>query len=114
MLRTTPAFYTAAEVGLVHEKADDETRLSVLQPLRAETGTGTVTYPVGRTVDGERLYASRTFALSPDAREVRLSLRRDLRLGAGRLAIEIAHAVDAGHVKGRERTSGGIGYRLAW
>ena len=114
MLRTTPALYTAAEAGLVYERDEAVTRLSLSQPLRAETGTGTVTYPIGRNQDGSWLYTSRNFALSPDAREGRLSLRHDRYAGAGRVAIEIAHAVNSGHVKGRERTSIGLGYRLTW
>ena len=114
MLQTTPAFYTAAEAGLVYGMEEAVTRLSLSQPLRAETGTGTVTYPIGRTQDGERLYTSRNFALSPDAREFRLSLRHDRDVGVGRVAVEVAHAVNSGHVKGRERTSIGIGYRLTW
>ena len=114
MLQTTPAFYTAAEAGLVHGMEGAVTRLSLSQPLRAETGAGTVTYPIGRTQDGERLYTSRNFALSPDAREFRLSLRHDRDMGVGRVAVEVAHAVNSGHVKGRERTSVGLGYRLTW
>lgn len=114
MLQTTPALYTAAEAGIAYGRGEAVTRLSLSQPLRAETGTGTVTYPIGRNRDGERLYTSRNFALSPDAREVRLSLRHDRDVGVGRVAVEVAHAVNAGHVRGRERTSIGIGYRLAW
>lgn len=114
MLQTTPALYTAAEAGLAYGVEEAVTRLSLSQPLRAETGAGTVTYPVGRNRDGEWLYTSRNFALSPDAREVRLSLRHDRDVGVGRIAVEVAHAVNAGHVRGRERTSIGLGYRLTW
>ena len=85
------------------------------QPLRAESGSGSLTFLSGRSAEtGEWRYHTERFSLAPDARELRLSLRQDRDLGAGRLAVEIGHAVDAGHRPGEGMTFAGAGYRLEW
>ena len=91
-----------------------KTRLAVSQPLRAESGKGSFTFPTGRTKGGERLYRTERFELAPDARELRFTLRQDRDLPGGRLAVEAGLAVDAGHVAGREQAFAGLGYRLEW
>ena len=114
MLQATPALYSSGSAALVHRGEGHESRLQVAQPLRAESGTGTLTMATGRTREGRRLHACHSFALEPDARELRLSLRHDRKAGKGAFALEIGHVHDAGHVRGRTSTFAGGGYRLQW
>ena len=115
MVQVSPALYTAGSVSLVHEDADgSRTRLTLSQPLRAETGGGELTVPTGRTQEGERTYRTVSFDQSPGVRELRMSVRHDRELGGGKLAVELGVAANAGHVEGRERVFAGLGYRLAW
>ena len=115
MLQASGALYTAGEAALTHTGEDARTRLAVSQPLRAESGSGTLTYQVGRTLDGDWRYESKRFRLAPGAREVRLSLRHDRDLArAGAIAFEAGRRVDAGHVAGRGESFAGVGYRLPW
>ena len=115
MLQAGGSLYSAGETALVHEGGGARTRLAVSQPLRAESGTGTLTFPVGRTLEGEWLYRSRRFDLAPEGRELRLSLRHDRSLGRkGAVALEVGRRVDAGHTPGREANFAGMGYGLRW
>lgn len=116
MISAGSGLYTAGTVGLVHQPSEHapETRFAVSQPLRAESGTGTLTFPYDRTLGGEWLYRSERFSLAPDARELRFSLRQDRAFAGGSLAVEVGHAVDVGHRAGKEMTFGGVGYRLQW
>ena len=115
MVSVGSGLYTAGSAALVHESGEGaKTRLSVAQPLRAESGSGKLTFPHGRTPDGEWLYRSERFRLAPDAREMRLSLHHDREVGGGRLAVEVGHAVDAGHRAGEEMSFAGLGYRFQW
>ena len=115
MLQASGALYTAGEAAVAHDGGDARTRLAVSQPLRAESGAGTLVYPVGRTRAGAWRYASKRFRLAPDAREMRLSLRHDRDLGrAGAVAFEAGRRLDAGHVAGRGESFAGVGYRLRW
>ena len=114
MVRAGAGLYTAGRIGLAHGGEDAKTRISVSQPLRAESGSGTLTFPHDRTLEGEWLYRSQRFDLAPDAREVRLALRHDREWGGGKLALEVGHAVDAGHRAGEDVRFAGLGYRLPW
>ncbi len=115
MLKTSGALYSAGQATIVHRGEGHESRLGIAQPLRAETGHGAVTRPVGRTLDGAWLYQTQNFRLAPDRREVRLTLRHDHDLGReGKLSIEAGHAFDAGHRRGRQASFVGLGYLLKW
>ena len=114
MVHAGAGLYTAGRIGLALEGEDAKTRFSVSQPLRAESGSGTLTFPHDRTLEGEWLYRSQRFDLAPDAREVRLALRHDREWGGGKLALEVGHAVDAGHRAGEDVRFAGLGYRLQW
>ena len=107
--------YSSASIALERRGRGSLTRLSLSQPLRAETGSGVLRYPVGRTRQGDWLYASHRFSLAPTARELRFGLRhhRPLPLG-GKLALELAHALNAGHIAGRRRIQAGMSYHLNW
>ena len=91
-----------------------ETGLTVEQPLRAESGTGTFRVENGRIKDGRRLYDEYRVRLRPDAREVRMTLRHELDAVGGRVAVEVGGALNAGHVSGEEETRLGVAYRTTW
>ena len=109
------SLYSSASIALERRARGSLTRLSLSQPLRAETGAGVLRYPIGRTRQGDWLYASHRFSLAPTARELRFGLRhhRPLPLG-GKLALELAHALNAGHIAGRRRVQAGMSYHLSW
>ena len=91
-----------------------ETGLTVEQPLRAESGTGTFRVENGRIKDGRRLYDEYRVRLRPDAREVRMTLRHELDAVGGQVAVEVGGALNAGHVSGEEETRLGVAYRTTW
>ena len=109
------SLYSSASIALERRGRGSLTRLSLSQPLRAETGTGVLRYPIGRTRQGDWLYASHRFSLAPTARELRFGLRhhRPLPLG-GNFALELAHAFNAGHIAGRRRVQASMSYHLSW
>ena len=109
------SLYSSASIALERRERGSLTRLSLSQPLRAETGNGVLRYPVGRTRQGDWLYASHRFSLAPAARELRFGLRhhRPLPLG-GKFALELAHALNAGHIAGRRRAQASMSYYLNW
>ncbi|MCY3956491.1 MAG: S8 family serine peptidase, partial [Nitrospira sp.] len=65
-----------------------QTVLMIEQPLRAETGTGTFRIENGRMENGRWLYDKYRIRLSPDAREVRLTLHHEREAVGGRIAVE--------------------------
>ncbi len=90
------------------------TWLSVEQPLRAESGTGTFRIENGRIENGRKLYEKYRIPLQPDAREVRMALRHQREALGGDIAVELGHSINAGHVPGQSETSVGLAYRMAW
>ena len=91
-----------------------QTVLMIEQPLRAETGTGTFRIENGRMENGQRLYDKYRIRLSPDAREVRLTLHHEREVGGGRIAVEAGSTMNAGHIPGRQDSRLGFAYRLIW
>ncbi len=91
-----------------------DTGISLEQPLRAETGTGTFRIENGRIENGRRLYDKYHIPLPPDARELRLALRHEEHAPGGKVAFEVGHSVNAGHVPGETETRIGFAYRAAW
>ena len=91
-----------------------DTGLTVEQPLRAESGTGTFRVENGWIEDGRRLYDEYRVRLRPDAREVRMTLRHELDAAGGRVAMEVGGALNAGHVAGEEDARLGVAYRTTW
>ena len=78
------------------------TRLTAKQPLRAESGSIVVRRPISRTrLEGQWIIEDLRLPAEPAARSVELSLAHERPLGqAGRMAFEVGHALDAGHVRG--------------
>ena len=114
MFNATGSLYSAATLALEHRGSATRTRLSIGQPLRAESGRGTLRYAVGRDRAGNWRYEEARFALRPETREVRFQLRHDRPLFKGQLAIELSYAHNADHVPGQHRAQAGLGYRLSW
>ena len=114
MFNATGSLYSAASLALEHRGAATRTRLSIGQPLRAESGRGTLRYAVGRDRAGNWRYEEARFALRPETREVRFQLRHDRPLFKGQLAIELSYSHNADHVPRQHRAQAGLGYRRAW
>ena len=114
MFNATGSLYSAATLALEHRGSATRTRLSIGQPLRAESGRGTLRYAVGRDRAGNWRYEQARFALRPETREVRFQLRHDRPLFKGQLAIELSYAHNADHVPGQHRAQAGLGYHLSW
>ena len=110
IFETSPVALSALAVRI----GTDDTGLTVEQPLRAESGTGTFRIENGWIEDGRRLYDEYRVGLRPDAREVRMTLRHDLEAMGGRVAMEVGGSLNAGHVAGEEETRLGVAYRMAW
>ena len=91
-----------------------QTVLMIEQPLRAETGIGTFRIENGRMENGRRLYDKYRIRLSPDAREVRLTLHHEREAVGGRIAVEAGSIMNAGHIPGRQDSRFGFAYRLIW
>ena len=88
--------------------------LTVGQPLRAESGTGTFRIENGRIENGRRLYGEYRIPLRPDARELRMALRHEREALGGSIAVEAGHSMNAGHVPGEFESSIGWAYRITW
>ena len=114
MFNATGSLYSAASLALEHRGMATRTRLSIGQPLRAESGRGTLRYAVGRDRAGNWRYEEARFALRPETRELRFQLRHDRPLFKGQLALELSYAHNADHIPGQHRAQAGLGYRRAW
>ena len=109
------SLYSSASIALERRANESLTRLSLSQPLRAETGAGVLRYPVGRTRQGDWLYASHRFSLTPTARELRFGLRhhRPLSLG-GKLPWNSLTPSTPATSPGRRRAQASMSYHLSW
>jgi hypothetical protein len=92
----------------------DNWGLTVEQPLRAESGTGTFRIENGHIEGGRRLYDQYRVPLTPDAREIRVTLRHEREALGGDVAVELSGSANAGHVPGEGETSIGFAYRTHW
>lgn len=90
------------------------TGLTVAQPLRAETGVGTFRIENGRIENGRRLYDKYRVRLSPNTREIRLTLHHEREAVGGKIAVEAGGAMNVGHIPGRHDSRLGFAYRLIW
>ena len=90
------------------------TALTVEQPLRAESGTGTFRVENGRIENGRKLYDEYRIPLRPGAREVRMTVRHERDALGGDFVVEVGHSINAGHVPGNAETSIGAAYRARW
>ena len=110
IFRASPSVLSALSMRLGIEG----TGVTIEQPLRAETGTGTFRVENGRMEGGRKLYDEYRVPLRPEARELRMTLRHERKAAGGRVAIEIGSAMNAGHTPGEHETNIGFAYRLAW
>ena len=113
MLEVDPAMLSSWRIGIEHGDPADEQwwRVSLSQPPRAETGRASLTYLAG-LAEGEPVYRSASARLAPNGRMLEVALQHERELGLGRLALQIAHAVDAGHREGESTSRVGIAFRL--
>ena len=114
MFSAGSALYTSARVAVERWTEKAVTRLSLSQPLRAETGEGTFRLPVGRTPEGEHVYAEHRVGLPPEGREVRMALERVQQWGPGTLGLEAGWTHEAGHTPGESDWRVGAAWRTEW
>ena len=110
IFEASPSLLSALSVRV----GTEETGLTLEQPLRAESGTGTFRLETGWMEDGRRLHAEHRVALRPEAREVRATLRHERDAAGGQLALELSDAINAGHVAGNHDASVGLAWRTMW
>ena len=110
IFRASPSVMSAMSMRV----GTDGWRLTIEQPLRAESGTGTFRIENGRIENGQRLYDEYSIPLRPDAREVRIALRHERKGLGGSIAIEASSAMNASHTPGERKTSIGFAYQLTW
>ncbi len=92
----------------------DNWGLTVEQPLRAESGTGTFRIENGHIEGGRRRREEYRIPLTPDAREIRVTLRHKREALGGDVVLEVSGAANAGHVPGERDASIGLAYRTNW
>lgn len=86
-------------------------RLSLKQPLRAESGKGTLTYLAGLQ-NGAPNCQTAVAVLSPRGREVELAFTHEMPIGPGRAALKLAHSFDFLHQQGVSASSVGVAYKV--
>ena len=110
MFEATPSLMSAASVRV----AGRRTSLTLESPMRAESGTGTFRLETGHVEDGVRHRETVRVGLRPDGRELRATLRHDVALAVGRIAVEASAAHDAGHVAGAREGRIGLAWNVTW
>ena len=115
MLDVDPHVMSAWDIALERGQRGRGTwsRLSLAQPLRAETGKATLTYLSGLR-DGAPTYGRATVPLEPSSREIEFTFAHETPMGGGRSVFEIKHSWNAGHENGRAEFSIGAAYRIRW
>ena len=115
MLEVEPHTMSTWNMGLEYGKrgVGTWTRLSLSQPLRAETGRATLSYLSGLR-KGSPVYDRASVSLAPEGRELEVALTHEKPIGFGRGVVELAHSRDAGHDPSRRHFRAGVAYRLTW
>ena len=115
MLDVDPYAMSAWDIGLERGIRGWQTwsRISLSQPLRAETGKGSLTYLAGLK-DGAPFYDHATVPLEPRGRELELAVTHEAPIGWGRGIVEVAYSLDFLHEPGRANTRIGFAYRLSF
>ena len=115
MIDATPALLSTWEAALVRRTETTEgahrLKLSIDQPLRAESGRAVLTVPSGRTSTGETTYIRHAFDLTPSRRELRLSASYQRPLFDGEAIVHTALAVAPGHARGKPEATMGAAWR---
>ncbi len=86
-------------------------RISLSQPLRAETGKGTLTY-LGGLANGVRFYDRTAGSLAPDGRELAVAFTHEMPVGWGRGVVKIAQSFDFLHEPGSKDFRIGLAWRM--
>ena len=107
---TSPVLMSA----LALRAGTDRTSLTLEQPLRAEAGTGVFHLENGHTEDGRRLRDTYRVRLEPEGREMRATLRHEVRGQSWKVAVAATVTVDAGHVPGEHDAAIGAVFRRRW
>ena len=107
---TSPVLMSA----LALRAGTDRTSLILEQPLRAEAGTGAFHLENGHTEDGRRLRDTYRVRLEPEGREMRATLRHEVRGQSWKIAVAATVTVDAGHVPGEHDAAIGAVFRRRW
>ena len=115
ILAIDPHLLSTWDIGLERRERGGGTwsRITVSQPLRAESGDATLNYLAGLK-DGAPSYDTATVSLIPEARELELSGTHEAPIGPGRGVIEVAHTWNTGHIPGATDWRIGLAYRLRW
>ena len=115
MIDATPALLSTWEAALVRRTETTEgahrLKLSIDQPLRAESGRAVLTVPSGRTRTGETTYTRHAFDLAPSGRELRLSASYERSLFDGEAIVHTALATAPGHARGKPELTVGAAWR---
>ena len=115
MLDIGTTVLSSAEANVTVAREGGATTLKVEQPPRAETGTGRLSLPYTRTLDGEPRFEHREFALAPSERELTASLRHERDdIAGGRLAVMVSHTMNPGHTNEGPDNAIGIAWRMSW
>lgn len=88
-------------------------RFALSQPVRAETGTGTLTYLAGLN-DGAPVYEQARTSLVPEGRELELSFTHETPIARGRVVVKFAHSFNFLHEADRADSRIGLAYRFNW
>ena len=114
MFEAGPALLSSWTLGLTHDGGGTRTKLAVSQPPRAESGTGRLTYPSGRRLDGTHVLESRTFSLRPTRRMVTTALTHQRPFAAGEAMVIVYRVDNQGHTAAAPDHGGGIAWRLVF
>ena len=98
--------------GAAHELEGARTSATLSQPLRAEHGTARLTYPAGRTREGQRLYETRSFSVVPSRRTVTARVSHERKLGGGDFVASFQWTMRPGHSSGAPVGGVGAAWRL--
>ncbi|HEV2560436.1 MAG TPA: S8 family peptidase [Microvirga sp.] len=87
-------------------RAGDSLTLSARQPLRIESGTATLSLPVGRHADGAVRWEEQPIDLSPSSRQLDLGVNYGVALDQGTtLRLGLGYSINPGHVAGEGAVS---------
>ena len=110
VFETSPVLMSA----LALRAGTDRTSLTLEQPLRAEAGTGVFHLENGHTEDGHRLRDTYRVRLEPEGREMRATLRHEVRGRKWKVAVAATATLDAGHVPGERDAAVGAVFGRRW
>ena len=110
IFEATPSVLSAASVRM----GTQATGLTLEQPLRAESGTGTLRFETGELEGTRRRYDEHRVSLRPETREVQATLRHERDAAGGRIAIQLVGAVNADHTPGQFWSGAGMAFRRTW